>query len=108
MKSVLLAMLLICCLSAQSFAGCSQIFVKFSYPSGGDATYSLRDIGGSYEDPTNRVQFFKKNGVWTLIAPDGSTWMRSGEACDLGAAGFGLLQPGSGPVPSRVAVTQSL
>lgn len=104
----------ICCLvlslvvagASNAMAGCNRIFVRFYFPNGGDDTWDLKESGGNFQDITGRVQFYKKNGVWTLTAADGSVWTRAGDPCAIGG-GFTLQQNGIGPTPTRVVVPET-
>lgn len=62
------------------------LFIKMTFPAGGDTTYRLESNGVSYSDPTCRVEFYQKQGVWTLRSSldNDVIWTRAGNPFDLG------------------------
>lgn len=62
------------------------VFIKMTFPLGGDSTYRLERGGASYSDPTCRVEYYQKAGVWTLRSKlDGDVvWTKAVDPFELG------------------------
>jgi hypothetical protein len=62
------------------------VFIKMTFPAGGDTTYRLERNGVSYSDPTCRIEYYQKAGVWTLRSTfDGDViWTKAVDPLELG------------------------
>jgi hypothetical protein len=86
MRNLMLAAIVALVASAADAAP-RLVFIKMAAKAGGDTTYRL-EVGGdsSYRDPTSRVEYYQKAGVWTLRSTlDGDIiWTKPTDPFELG------------------------
>lgn len=92
MRNLLIAVFVVLMGAVVNAAPPILLSVKMEFPSGGDTTYRLELCGDSaYRDTTSRVEYYQKDGVWTLRSTmDGDIiWSRPSLSFDIGG-GFSV------------------
>ena len=92
-----------------SYANPSLLFVKMTFPAGGDTTYRLSASGDSYSDPTGMVEYYQKKGVWTLRSTADSevVWTKATNPFEIGG-GFVVQSNTSKRGAPSVTLTQTV